>query len=122
MSASHTGIHANLIPLVDQASKSRLGATRMNVQIGDITYYLRIGPRLLDGELTNCLQIGNAWVDTLKRRKGSFTRSLVDLRKLDLPIYLDEVTNKGFGDALLRAGHKLVSTNVNNSSRNILII
>jgi hypothetical protein len=72
---------------------------------GSMHVYLRIGRRLIDGNMIACVQLANLQVPEKHQGKGLFTALLADLLVWSpLPIYVEQVLNREFFDALLRRG------------------
>lgn len=69
--------------------------------------YMRVGPARIEGERVQCVQLGNLSLHPRDQRKGTFTRLVEVISSCtDLPIYVEQVINMEFRDALLRRGFK----------------
>lgn len=67
--------------------------------------YVRVGKRMIHGELKTCVQIANVAAPPKFQGKGIFTRLLQEIKETtDLPIYVEQILNQRFFDALLRRG------------------
>lgn len=71
---------------------------------GKMAVYLRVGPRLIEGKMVQCIQLANLVTPEAYQGRGLFTEMLGHLSTTDLPIYVEQVLNRNFLDALMRRG------------------
>jgi hypothetical protein len=72
---------------------------------GKMAVYIRIGKKMIHGDLRTCVQIANLGTPTQYQGKGIFTRLLQEIKDTtDLPIYIEQILNRQFFEALLRRG------------------
>lgn len=73
----------------------------------EMLVYFRVGKKLIDDQLTQCVQIANLGTEARFQGKGIFTRLLAEIEEItDLPIYIEHILNREFFDALLRRGFR----------------
>lgn len=68
--------------------------------------YLRVGKKLIQGRLTDCIQLANLQTPHKYQRRGTFDRLLREIRTVstDVPIYVEQILNRDFFNALMRRG------------------
>ena len=78
----------------------------------EMQVYFRVGPKMIDKKLVTCVQLANLSLHRDWQHKGCFTRLVACISQVtDLPIYLEQVVNTEFLDALMaRHGWKPART------------
>jgi hypothetical protein len=95
--------------LMEEAGKSFMGQSRAWLQCDEASVYIRMGGRLVRQVRTPCVQIATVDVPQEKQKSGQFKSLIARIRAMtDLPIYVENVLNVEFGDALLRHGFEVV--------------
>jgi len=94
--------------MLARASRHTFGIDRAHMEFETASVYIRIGTRYVAGETVRTVQIASISVED--RRKGTFTRLVQTIRELtDMPIYIENVLDPAFADALIRKGFSVVS-------------
>lgn len=105
------------------AKQDTFGMSRKHFRFEKLYAYLRIGPRIIHHdphEHSICLQIANLNIEAEHQYKGTFSRFLAEIERLcDLPIFIEGVLNRKFGDALIRRGF-VVLTDYSGLSRDLV--
>ena len=86
-----------------------IAAGRGNEWLGyeKMSVYLRVGKKMIDGELRQCVQLASLVVSVPFQKKGTFTRLLEDLTQMTLlPIYVEQIMNREFFASLLKRGFR----------------
>lgn len=65
----------------------------------NMSCYIRVSRRAIGGKFVVCIQLANLGTDT--PRQGTFTRLVKALQCYDLPLYLENVLNRAWADALI---------------------
>lgn len=85
-----------------------IGAGRGNawLRFEKMEVYIRVGKKIIGGEFTVCIQLANLNTPVRHQHKGTFDRLLIKIRTVtaDMPIYVEQILNRGFFEALLRRG------------------
>lgn len=114
-------VHPELASLLAEADASGFGMSRRHIRIGQCYLYLRIGPRLVSGEMVRCLQIGTADVPERLQRQGHFSRALEECLRLGLPIFIESVQNIPWSDAMVRRGFRIVNRYMDDLIRDLFL-
>jgi hypothetical protein len=81
------------------------GHSRAWLRFGKMDVYIRVGKKVIGGKLTDCVQLANLNTPARHQRKGTFDRFLIEIRTVTkMPIYVEQILNREFFDALLRRG------------------
>lgn len=107
--------NAEFSELLNEAETSVYQQARRHLKFGQLTTYIRIGRRIVpmrigrryvqDADVVMCVQIASVNLPEKLQRKGIFTQMLAQIMSLtDMPIYVESILNKDFGDALMRRG------------------
>lgn len=65
--------------------------------------YIRVGKKIIGGELTTCIQLANLQTPVKHQHKGTFDRLLREIRTVTImPVYVEQILNRAFFEALLR--------------------
>ena len=97
--------------LLADSARSPFKMARRYVDCDELRAYLRVGPRLIEGRQQQCIQIATVDVAEEQQRNGQFTEFLARLRGVCvLPVFVENVLNSDFGDALIRRGFRVVSS------------
>lgn len=65
--------------------------------------YIRVGKKIIGGELTTCIQLANLQTPVKHQHKGTFDRLLREIRTVTImPVYVEQILNRAFFEALLQ--------------------
>ena len=74
---------------------------------GKMDVYIRKSKRSIDGELINFIDLANFNIPNDKnKRKGLFTRFLLECDKLDMNLYIENVLNSDIIESIKRLGYE----------------
>lgn len=82
-----------------------VGRANRWLRFEEMAVYVRVGPKWIDGALVQCVQLASLSSPPRYQGRGTFTR-LVELitSTTELTIYVEQVLNERFLEALLRRG------------------
>lgn len=101
----------DFVSLLLEAESHPFGQARRYLRYEKLSAYIRIGRRALpDRPPMSCVQLANLDIPRDDdQRDGTFTRMLAHIMSIsDMPIYLENVLNTAFGDAMLRRGFTVI--------------
>ena len=81
------------------------GSGRGWLRFEKMEVYVRVGRKIVGGQFTDCVQLANMNTPSQHQHKGTFDRLIKEIRTVtEMPIYVEQILNREFFDALLRRG------------------
>jgi hypothetical protein len=110
--------------LLNQAENSLMGQSRGELRYSHLFIYVRIGKRLIDKNYVSCVHLVRLSIYLEQhQRKKLFTKMLMRIMDFtEKPIYVENILNKDFGDALLRRGFILIREDPLGLSRDMVLM
>jgi len=94
-----------MTPLTEELPRMIAAGRNQWLMFEEMMVYVRVGKKFIDGDLDLCIQLANLSLDPKEQGKGTFTRLVSYIQETTkLPIYVEQILNRRFFDALLKRG------------------